>query len=113
VFPADWGDGQFIGVDRVLHRVCTKTKIKNVTPHVLRQTFASVAGHLGFSELTIAGPPGHSASAVTQGDVHLDAALIVAVDRVSAAMARLLDGTVAERHSGRLPDTDAATSMVA
>ena len=38
VFPADWGDGHFIGVVRVLDRVCVKTKLDDVTPHVLRHT---------------------------------------------------------------------------
>ena len=69
-----------------------KANLKEVTPHVLRHTFASVAGDLGFSELTIAGLLGHSARGVTQGYVHLDTALIVAADRVSAEIAKLLDG---------------------
>ena len=59
VFPADRGDGHFTGVVRVLDRVCTKANLKEVTPHVLRHTFASVARDLGFSELTIAGLLGH------------------------------------------------------
>jgi integrase len=93
VFPADWGDGHFIGVVRVLERVRAKAKLKGVTPHVLRHTFASVAGDLGFSELTIAGLLGHSARGVTQGYVHLDMALIVAADHVSAQITALMDGT--------------------
>ena len=92
LFAADWGDGHFIGVVRVLDRVCTQAKLKDVTPHVLRHTFASVAGDLGFSELTIAGLLGHSARGVTQGYVHLDTALVVAAERVSARIAELLDG---------------------
>ena len=92
VFPADVGDGHFIGIVRVLDRVCAKAKLAGVTPHVLRHTFASVAGDLGFSELTIAGLLGHAARGVTQGYVHLDAALLVAADQVSAEIARLLDG---------------------
>jgi integrase len=99
VFPADWGDGHFIGVVRVLDRVCMKAYLKKVTPHVLRHTFASVAGDLGFSELTIAGLLGHSARGVTQGYVHLDTALIVAADRVSAEIAKLLDGMSDTRKS--------------
>jgi integrase len=92
LFPADWGGGHFVGVVRVLDRVCAEAKLKDVTPHVLRHTFASVAGDLGFSELTIAGLLGHSARGVTQGYVHLDTALVVAADRVSARIAELLDG---------------------
>lgn len=91
VFPADLGDGHFVGVVRVLDRLCKKAKLCDVTPHTLRQTFASVAGDLGFSELTIAGLLGHSARGVTQGYVHLDTALIVAANEVAAAIAQLLD----------------------
>jgi integrase len=94
VFPADWGDGHFIGVVRVLQRICRKAKLEDVTPHVLRHTFASVAGDLGFSELTIADLLGHSARGVTQNYVHLDTALIVAANRVSMEIAILLDGGV-------------------
>ena len=90
VFPADWGDGHFIGVVRVLDRICRKAKLEGVTPHVLRHTFASVAGDLGFSELTIAGLLGHSAHGVTQRYVHLDTALVVAADRVSMEIANML-----------------------
>lgn len=101
VFPADIGDGHFIGVVRVLDRVCRKAKLEGVTPHVLRHTFASVAGDLGFSELTIAGLLGHSARGVTQGYVHLDAALVVAADHVSAEIAQMLDGAPATQRNIR------------
>jgi hypothetical protein len=57
--------------------------------HVLRHTFASVAGDLGFSE---PGLLGHSARGVPQGYVHLDTALVVAAERVSAEIAQILDG---------------------
>ncbi|MGH6778290.1 MAG: hypothetical protein ACRECL_09815 [Bradyrhizobium sp.] len=56
VFPSETGDGHFVGVVRVLQRLCLTAKLEDVTPHVLRHTFASVAGDLGFSELTVAGP---------------------------------------------------------
>jgi integrase len=94
VFPADWGDGHFIGVVRVLDRICRKARLEGVTPHVLRHTFASVAGDLGFSELTIAGLLGHAARGVTQRYVHLDSALVAAADRVSMEIAIMLDGGV-------------------
>src|SRR5208337_3440525 len=98
VFPSDWGHGHFVGVVRVLNRVCAKAKLSDVTPHVLRHTFASVAGDLGFSELTIAGLLGHSARGVTQGYVHLDGALVVAADRVSVRIAELLDDVASGKH---------------
>lgn len=113
VFPADWGDGHFVGVVRVLDRVCAKANLKDVTPHVLRHTFASVAGDLGFSELTIAALLGHSARGVTQGYVHLDTALVVAADRVSAQLAKLLDNAAAAKTSKKSPQTVAATGVAA
>ena len=91
VFPADRGDGHFVGVRKVLGRVCKRVELKGVTPHVLRHTFASVAGDLGYSELTIAGLLGHASGSVTAGYVHLDTALVSAADRVSSAIAAALD----------------------
>ncbi len=90
VFPADVGDGHFIGVVRVLQRVCKRAKLTGVTPHTLRHTFASVAGDLGFSELTIAGLLGHAPRGMTQDYIHLDAALVVAANQVSDELARAL-----------------------
>ncbi len=103
VFPADWGNGHFVGVVRVLDRVCAKANLDDVTPHVLRHTFASVAGDLGFSELTIAGLLGHSARGVTQRYIHLDTALVVAADRVSAHLANLLDGAATAKTPRKSP----------
>ena len=88
---------------RVLDRVCTKAKLKNVTLHVLRHTFASVAGDLGFSELTIACLLGHAARGVTQGYVHMGAALAAAADRVSADIARMLDGAASGKRARKKP----------
>ncbi|AMO71058.1 tyrosine-type recombinase/integrase [Sphingorhabdus sp. M41] len=92
VFPADWGDGHFIGVVRVLDRVCARAGLEEVTPHTLRHSFASLAASLGFSELTISGLLGHAPRGVTQRYVHLDTALVIAADQVSAEIARLLAG---------------------
>jgi site-specific recombinase XerD len=92
VFPADRGEGHYVGLPKVLQRVAARAKVAGVTPHVLRHTFASVAADLGFSELTIAGLLGHSAGSVTSGYVHLDTALVAAADRVSATIAKVLDG---------------------
>jgi integrase len=91
-FPADWGEGHFIGLVRVLDRVCAMAGLKDVTPHTLRHTFASVAGELGFSELTIAALLGHAARGVTQRYVHIDEALMMTSDKVANEMVDLLDG---------------------
>jgi len=70
-----------------------------ITPHVLRHTLASVAGDLGYSELTIAGLLGHAGGSVSAGYVHLDAALIAAADRVSSVLAAALDGELTAQRS--------------
>ncbi len=111
-FPADWGEGHFIGVVRVLDRICERTKLADVTPHTLRHTFASLAGDLGFSELTIAALLGHASRGVTQRYVHIDEALRMAADRVAEEMADILDGKAAitrprrrgERRSPEVPE---------
>ncbi|HMU21807.1 MAG TPA: integrase, partial [Sphingorhabdus sp.] len=61
------------------------------TPHTLRHTFGSVAGDLGFSELTIAAMLGHAAQTVTQGYIHVDEALRLAVARTSEEIAAILN----------------------
>ena len=104
-FPADWGEGHFIGLVRVLDRVCAMARLEDVTPHTLRHTFASVAGDLGFSELTIAALLGHAARGVTQRYIHIDEALIMTADRVASEIADLLDGRApAPRIRGRRAD---------
>jgi hypothetical protein len=54
LFPADIGEGHFISVVRMLDRVCPKAKRAGVSAHVLRHTFASVAGDLGLPALAAA-----------------------------------------------------------
>lgn len=90
VFPADVGDGHYTAVKACLARLCVAAKIVGVTPHTLRHTFGSVAGDLGFSELTIAALLGHAARGVTQGYIHIDEALRLAAERVSTEIAGLL-----------------------
>jgi integrase len=88
--------------------------LADVTPHTLRHTFASLAGDLGFSELTIAALLGHASRGVTQRYVHIDEALRMAADRVAEEMADILDGKAAvvrpRRRGGRQsqesPETD-------
>jgi integrase len=101
VFPADWGDGHFIGVVRILDRVCDRAGLEDVTPHVLRHTFASMAAELGFSELTIADLLGHASRGVTQRYIHLDKALVLAANRVAAEIAQLVvpNGLVVQRNA--------------
>jgi integrase len=93
VFPADVGEGHFVGLPRVFQRLCARAQIEDATLHTLRHTFASVAASLNFSELTIAGMLGHAARGVTQGYVHLDRALILAARTVVEEIDRVLGGS--------------------
>ena len=93
VFPAARGKGHFVGLPKVLDRLCARAKLEGVTVHVLRHSFAATAAELGFSELTIAGLLGHTVPGVTARYAHIpDSALVVAADRVSARIAAALDG---------------------
>ncbi|MFG1266182.1 site-specific integrase [Xanthobacter sp. YC-JY1] len=90
VFPSDITDGPFTAVSSCLDRVCKLAGISGVTPHTLRHTFGSVAGDLGFSELTIKAMLGHASRSVTQDYVHIDEALKLAVRMTSDEIERLL-----------------------
>ncbi|MPZ38783.1 MAG: DUF4102 domain-containing protein [Rhizobiales bacterium] len=91
LFPADVGDGAFTAGKACLERLCAMVGITDVTLHTLRHTFGSVAGDLGFSELTIAAMLGHAPQSVTQGYVHIDEALKLAITRTSDTIAQLLN----------------------
>lgn len=49
----------------------------DVTPHVLRHSFASLAGDLGYSEPTIATLGGHQGRSVTSRYVHAADAVLL------------------------------------
>ena len=90
VFPSEITDGPFTAVRACLDRVCKLAGINGVTPHTLRHTFGSVAGDLGFSELTIRAMLGHASQNVTQAYVHIDEALRLAVRMTSDEIEKLL-----------------------
>jgi integrase len=93
VFPADRGDGHFVGLPRVLARLCARARLENVIVHTLRHSFAATAAELGFSELTIAGLLGHSVPGVTARYAHVaDSALVAAANQVSERIADALGG---------------------
>lgn len=95
LFPAETGEGHFIGLRRVYNRLCETAGITDANIHTLRHTFAAHAASLGYSELTIAGLLGHKLGSVTARYAHVpDTALLSAADRVAAHIAALLDGSV-------------------
>jgi integrase len=104
VFPAAKGDGHFVGLPKVLERICTRSGLNGVTVHVMRHSFAAAAAELGYSELTIAGLLGHSVPGVTARYAHVpDSALVAAADRVSARIAGALEGAAAQEEGTVIP----------
>lgn len=107
VFPATRGNGAVImsGFKKLWKRI---TKIgelpPDVTPHVLRHSFASLAADLGYSEPTIATLIGHKGRTITSRYVHAaDAVLLAAADAVADRTAALMGvsrstGVVFELH---------------
>lgn len=107
VFPSLLSDGPTTVAYECLKRLCKMADIKDVSPHILRHTFGSVAGDLGFSELTIKACLGHASQSVTQDYVHVDDALKLAVHRTSDEIARLLQ-LGAEQAGASVQGEDAA-----
>jgi integrase len=55
----------FGGMAKGWARIAQKAGFKDVTPHTLRHSFASVAADLGYTEPTIAAMLGHAACSIT------------------------------------------------
>ena len=112
VFPAMFGDGPTTAAKACLARLCAMVSIEGVTPHTLRHTFGSVAGDLGFSELTIAALLGHTTQSVTQGYVHIDEGLKLAVTRVCEKIASLFAEGAAEARGKSKPAPDEGSPLL-
>jgi site-specific recombinase XerD len=63
---------------------------REITPHVLRHSYASLAADLGLSDHTIARLLGHTQSSVTSRYIHMEKALIEASDLVAEATLKLM-----------------------
>jgi integrase len=85
VFPATRGDGRMAGFAKFWSRIATLGGLPDdVTPHVLRHSFASLAADLGYSDPTIAALIGHKGHTITSRYIHAaDAALLAAADAVA------------------------------
>lgn len=93
VFPGCGEDNPFGSFPNHWEKIFQNTALVDVTPHVLRHSFASLANDLGFTETTIAALIGHSRGTVTSRYIHtLDAALIMAADTISGYIEGFLDG---------------------
>lgn len=93
VFPGQGGDNAFGSFPNHWKHIFEDSPLSDVTPHVLRHSFASIANDLGFTEVTIAALMGHAKGSVTSKYIHtLDTALIMAADTISSYIQGLLDG---------------------
>lgn len=93
VFPGQGEDNAFGSFPNHWEQLFKDSLLSDVTPHVLRHSFASIANDLGFTEVTIAALVGHSKGSVTSKYIHsLDTALIMAADTISGYIQGLLEG---------------------
>jgi len=92
VFPASRGEGRMTGFPKLWARITKTVELPaDVTPHVLRHSFASLASDLGYSEPTIATLVGHKGRTITSRYVHsADAVLLAAADVVADRTAALM-----------------------
>jgi integrase len=93
VFPGQGDDNAFGSFPNHWEKIFDDSPLADITPHVLRHSFASIANDLGFTEVTIAALVGHAKGSVTSKYIHtLDTALIMAADTISGYINGLLDG---------------------
>jgi len=92
VFPASRGEGLMLGFKKFVRRIVAMGGLPaDVTPHVLRHSFASLAADLGYSEPTIGALIGHRGQTVTSRYMHAaDAVLLAAADAVARRTTELM-----------------------
>jgi integrase len=95
VFPATRGAGLMSGFPGIWARIAKLGGLPaDLTLHTLRHSFASLAGDLGYSEVTIAALIGHKGHTITSRYVHsADAVLLAAADAVANETARRMGET--------------------
>ena len=93
VFPGRGEDNAFGSFPNHWEQLFKDSPLSDVTQHVLRHSFASIANDLGFTEVTIAALVGHSKGSVTSKYIHaLDTALIMAADTIAGYIDGLMNG---------------------
>ena len=94
VFPATRGSGDLVmsGFKKLWKRIAKLGGLPpDVSPHVLRHSFASLAADLGYSEPVIAALVGHQGRSTTSRYLHsADAVLLAAADTVANHTAQLM-----------------------
>ena len=91
VFPASRGAGSMAGFPSIFEKILRIGGLpSDITPHVLRHSYASLAADIGLSEPTIAALIGHKGQSITSRYVHsADAVLLAASDSVAARIHEL------------------------
>ena len=94
VFKASRGAGTMTGFRKIWDRIAKLKQLpEDITPHVLRHSFTSLASDLGYSEPTIAAMIGHKGRTMTSRYVHsADTVLLAAADTVADRTAQLMGG---------------------
>jgi integrase len=89
VFPGQGENNAFGSFPNYWKHLFEDSPLSDVTPLVLRHSFASIANDLGFTAALV----GHAKGSVTSKYIHtLDTALIMAADTISGYIQGLLDG---------------------
>lgn len=96
VFPPTRGEGRMSGFRKLWDRIGKLGNLPaDITPHVLRHSFASLAADLGYSEPTIGALIGHKGQTITSRYVHsADAVLLAAADAVAQRTMELMGDAV-------------------
>ncbi len=107
VFPSARGSDQLMrGWSTTWTAIAKRAGLPaDVTPHVLRHSFASVAADAGLSELTIGALLGHAKGTITSKYTHhSDPVLLAAADAVAARIEEALGFAGAGRRGCRLSE---------
>ena len=98
VFASRSGETPIVGYRKMWLRIAKLGDLPaDVTPHVLRHSFASLAADLGYSEPTIASLLGHKPHSITSRYMHsADAVLLAAADAVANATMKLMTSDQAQ-----------------
>ena len=106
VFASRSGETPIVGYRKMWLRIAKLGDLPaDITPHVLRHSFASLAADLGYNEPTIASLLGHKTHSITSRYMHsADAVLLAAADAVANATMKLMDlGSGATPVAGSAP----------
>ena len=113
VFPATRGNGVMAGFPSLFARIVKAGELpEDVTPHVLRHSFASLGRRPRYSEPTIASLVGHKGHTITSLYVHAaDAVLLDAADGVADRTSELMGDTAAAEVAAADPLLVARTAV--